>query len=178
MEMLLTRQGLTALSALMAVWALFAAHDAAKADLTPSFSVNPGTIDAGQQSTLDLNLTVTNLPSILPLGCPGLLSCPGPFQAPNNQPSVPQFQGGSVTLYSGTGLSQTFTISVGGTIGPHSNSVSEDFQFSFPYPSPGTYSPSYQFTADYTQYQVLWFTIQTGDFHAFRQWSRLAFSQT
>jgi hypothetical protein len=144
-------------AALMSACALFGLSEAAKADLVSTFTVIPGTINAGQQSTLDLNLTVTNLPSINPVGC--LNNCPGPFQAPINQPSVPQFQGGSVTLYSGTGLSQTFTISVGGTIGPHSNSVSEDFQFSFTYPSSGTYSPSYQFTADYTQYQIVWFTI-------------------
>jgi hypothetical protein len=61
-----------------------------------------------------------------------------------------------VTLYSNTGLSQTFTIS-GGTYSSDGNAISTDFQFAFTYPNPGTYSPSYQFTVDYTEYQVVQF---------------------
>src|ERR1700730_8025591 len=101
MAMLLTRQGLTALSALMAVWALFAAHDAAKADVISSFSVNLGTIDAGQPSTLDLTLTAVQDPSLCPFT---RVTCLGTLVAT-------ALTGGSVTLYSGTGLSQSFTIS-------------------------------------------------------------------
>jgi hypothetical protein len=149
MGMLLTRQGLTALSALMAVWALFAAHDAAKADVASSFSVNPGTINAGQQSTLDLTLSAVQNPLLCSPPCNFL-----------------GLTGGSVTLNSGTGLSQTFTltsypgpygeifmlqngtsVSLGNPVGPGS----EDFQFSFTYPTPGTYTPSYQFAVDYVQ---------------------------
>jgi hypothetical protein len=98
-----------------------------------SFSVNQGTIDAGQQSTLDLTLTAVQDPSLCPYA--GGATCGG-----SHVPT--ELTGGSVTLYSGTGLSQSFTISTGAT---------EDFQFSFTYPTPGTYTPSYQFTADYQE---------------------------
>jgi hypothetical protein len=134
---LLTRQGLRVLPALMAVWALFAAHDAAKADVISSFSVNLGTIDAGQQSTLDLTLTAVQDPTL----CPYTVgpTCGGSHVAT-------ALTGGSVTLYSGTGLSQSFTISTDLT-----DPATENFQFSFTYPTPGTFTPSYQFTADYQE---------------------------
>jgi hypothetical protein len=155
MAMLLTRQGLRVLSALMAVWA---GHDAAKADVISSFSVNLGTINAGQQSTLDLTLTAVQNPLFCSPPCDFL-----------------GLTGGSVTLNSGTGLSQTFTLtsypgpygeifmlqngtseSLGNPVGPRS----EDFQFSFTYPTPGTYTPSYQFAVDYVQ--SLQFSVPNG----------------
>jgi hypothetical protein len=68
--MLLTRQGLTVLPALLAACALFGRSEAAKADLISTFTVIPGTINAGQQSTLDLNLTVTNPPVFALWGTP------------------------------------------------------------------------------------------------------------
>jgi hypothetical protein len=97
---------------------LAALGSTAKADVLSSFSVNPGTINAGQQSTLDLTLSATQDQN--------LCNCFPPYLG---------FTGGSVTLFSGTGLSQSFTISFanpvqGSFLGPHL-----DFQFSFTYPT-------------------------------------------
>jgi hypothetical protein len=138
------KQGLSALSAFMAAWALFAAVDPAEASVTPVFSVNPGEINAGQQSTLDLTLTIAQDLSLCPDSDCGHVGA-----------SFLAFTGGSVTLNSGSGLSQTFTISLAqetvNNIGGGNFTISEDFQSLFSYPISGTYTPSYSFTLDYRE---------------------------
>src|ERR1700720_295341 len=93
---------------------LLGAGGNAEASVVPIFSINPSTISDGQQNTLDLTLN--------------LYTDPG-------QNLYAYFTGGSATLYSGTGLSETFTIPYGGT--------SIDFQYSFTYPTAGDYTVSF-----------------------------------
>jgi len=147
MAKLFSRKGLTALSALMAACALFVASDAAKASVIPVFSVNPGTINAGQQSTLDLTLTISQDLSLCPNSDCGIVG--GDFLG---------FTGGSVTLNSGSGLSQFFTLNPALAVVNNASSgsfnaitYSEDFQYSFTYPISGQYTPSYSFSVDYQQ---------------------------
>lgn len=78
---------------------------AANAAVVPTFTVTPTTINAGDQSTLDLVLNLT--------------ADPGYFNA--------VFTGGSVTLFSDFGPSQVFNITAGG--------ISKSFSTSFTYPA-------------------------------------------
>jgi len=103
-----------------------------QASVVSVFDVSPNPINAGGSSLLDLSLSLT--------------ADPGYFNA--------QFTGGTVTLYSGIGPQDSFSIAPG--INP------QDFQQSYIYPSAGSFNPSFSFTANYSeQYQVY---QQTGQY--------------
>ncbi len=77
------------------------------------------------------------------------------------------FSGGSVTLSSGFGPSQTFSISPG--------SNNETFSASFAYPGAGGYSPSFSYVANYTeQYQsydylyTSYYYVPSGHYESYR----------
>ena len=89
----------------------------AQAETVDPFFFPEFSISAGGSSTANLSLSV--------------IADPGDFNA--------QFVGGSVTLFSGTGLSQTFSIASGLN--------SEDFFASFNYPTAGNFNPSYSYSA-------------------------------
>jgi prepilin-type processing-associated H-X9-DG protein len=130
-------------SAALAVICVLGLNNIANASVISTFSVIPNTITAGQQSILDLSLTVT----------------------PDVGYSSAQFTGGSVTLYSGRlinvvfgdGSVHTIPESQGFSITP--GLTSEDFQSTFSYPSAGNYTPNYSFTADFSQSK----TVVAGD---------------
>jgi hypothetical protein len=112
--------------------ALFAMTSPSQASVVDTFTVSPNPINAGASSLLDLNLSIT--------------ADPGYFNA--------QFTGGTVTLYSGVGPQDSFTITPG--INP------QDFQQSYIYPLAGNFFPSFTVTANYSeQYQVY---QQTGQY--------------
>jgi len=114
------------LAALVALCALSGLNVNADASVVSTFTVTPGAISAGGSSALDLLLTLS--------------ADPGYFNA--------QFTGGSVTLNSGIGPSQVFTV-------PSGVSAPQDFNFSLNYPTAGNYTPSFSYTADYSeQYAV------------------------
>jgi hypothetical protein len=104
----------------------------AEASVVSTFSIDPGTISEGQQSTLDLTLN--------------LYTDPG-------QNLYAYFTGGSATLYSGTGLSENFTIPYGGT--------SVDFQYSFTYPTAGDYTVSFSYTSEYDEEYYYYYSFFT-----------------
>jgi hypothetical protein len=103
---------------------LIGAASNASGAVLPQFSLSPTTIIAGESSELDLTLQV--------------VADSGYFNA--------KFVSGSVTLNSGTGLSQSFSIAP--------NTTTQNFSFSFAYPTAGTFNPSFSFTVLYSeQYQ-------------------------
>jgi hypothetical protein len=89
--------------------------------VVPVFGVTPGTIEAGDNATLSLQLN--------------LFAEPGYYGA--------QFTGGSATLYSGEGSSAVFNIGGGGS--------SRSFNAVFNYADAGSFFPSYTLTATYQQ---------------------------
>ena len=99
---------------------------AANAAVVPTFSVTPTTINAGDQSTLNLVLNLT--------------ADPGYFNA--------VFTGGSVTLFSDFGPSQIFNITAGG--------ITKSFSTSFTYPAGNynpAYSFTANYSEQYQQWQ-------------------------
>jgi hypothetical protein len=121
-------------AALMFSLALFGLNGRSDAAVVPVFNIDPAAISAGQQSTLDLQLNLT--------------ADSGYFNA--------QFTGGSVTLYSGYGPSESFAITPGGTL--------KDFTFSFSYPTVGTYLPSFYYSANYSQQYQQYQQVGTGQY--------------
>lgn len=104
--------------------AFLGAERPASANILYGFTVTPGAIDAGGQSTIGLNLSAN-------------ADCCNYFAA--------QFWGGTATLYSGDGASQAFNIA------PSGGSY-RSFSTDFTYLTPGNYQPYFTVTnASYTE---------------------------
>src|SRR5215831_8229296 len=97
------------------------ATDPASADVITVFTATPDIISPGDQSLIDLQLTLT----------------------PDGANFGPAFVGGTAVLYSGTGALVSFDIGTGGTF--------RDFSYSFTYPDSGIFEPAFSVTADHTE---------------------------
>jgi hypothetical protein len=116
---------------------LLAATAQAPAGVVPIFSVTPGSISAGDQSLLDVQLSLS--------------PDSGYFNA--------GFTGGTVSFFSGDGGSTSFDIGSGGT--------TRDFSVSFAYPNAGSYTPSFQVTANYSQQYQQYVYLYTTSYQVF-----------
>lgn len=110
--------------AALASLALLGAPSKASADVVDLFGVSPDSISAGEQSVLNLTLTLSLDPVVV---LPGSLLT---WIAAN-------FTSATVTFFSGDGQEQT--LSAGG--GPGTTVL--EFSPEFTYATPGTYFPSY-----------------------------------
>ncbi|MBN9557133.1 MAG: PEP-CTERM sorting domain-containing protein [Alphaproteobacteria bacterium] len=93
----------------------------ANAGVISTFNISPGEVTAGGAVTLTLSLN--------------LIPDSGDYGA--------AFLDGGVTLWSGDGYAQSFAIGAGGT--------SRLFSTTFTYTDPGTFNPSFGFSATYSQ---------------------------
>jgi len=117
------------LAASVAMSAIFGGAWQASASVYDVFSVNPSAITVGNQSTIDLQLTLLS-----DYGCNNS-TCYGYYNA--------QFSGGTATIFNGIGGSQSFNIGSGG--------VTRDFQLQSNYLNSGTWQPSFTINASYTE---------------------------
>lgn len=115
----------------MSAW--FGDASQASASVYSSFSLSPATLNAGGTSELDLDLTVS-------------ADCCSNYNA--------QFTGGSVTLNSGLGPSQTFNITAGTTF--------DHFSATFNYPVAGNFTPSFSYSASYLEQNTQWYFYYSG----------------
>jgi hypothetical protein len=128
----------TKLLGLIACMALLSLAAPASASVyVESFTVDPTTISAGDSALVDLTLGV----------------------AADGSDTNAYFTGGSVTLADGTGSgnSETFSIVSGLT--------SENFQYTFNYPTAGQFLPSFSYTADYTEEYYDYYEYYTGPYY-------------